>query len=1215
MAKKRAQSGRKQKATESAVSKAEESVASKANELAASLDRIEEEIPKGTRQQPEPLKSIVSDSSSSDDDSSSSSSEESSTNEPSKELAVKGDGTSRLYAPHRTLGIISNGHPFDYNEVGGSNGSTNTIEQFVTVPIGDRFQIVKCDSLRPALLSNCLPTSSNSSRSSPEMTFVVADPNLSITVAATSENKLVLYHRTNLVDTFELPDDCQGMVIRHVLRLGKRNVGEKKLSAQLLVGVLLGGEVAEEDEDSSDEDVTKPSQVLILAANRTSLQSLSDGTGIPLSDTDGEVLCHPSAYLNKILVGGRHIETDGPALTLVNIRSRQIIHEFACLPSDSDSVTSLIQSPAMDTVAVGTRNGNIHLVNTKHDVLLFSLRHVSKSSATITSLSFRTDVSSSSHPLLAAGCVDGTITVWNLQTRRLQTTFSPHAGGVSCLAFLPREPILLSIGTTSNSITMHIFDNGTSPPRLLRSRSGHAHPPTLLRYLRTNAVLCPDILDGTDPRTCQILSCEREMRVVSSARSVLDRTMGQGPGLEKKAKLLGVEREELLLPRVVGLDVCETRSRDWGDIVTIHSNHAHAYVWSSRSSSQSGPVLRQTDWSVNTFNLPPPPSTHATCLVITRCGNFCLVGTKGGVIYKYNVQSGIPRGCYPQPWLGEEKAKKGGQMGSVGRTMRALGVEEGAVESGDMNQLEKDNKGHAVKMEMDRKRRVKAKHDVKVVGLALDALNRTVISVDQSGKILLWNFLTHTPHKKSPIQLTENSAPAGVSHMTHMTDVNLCAMALHSGTILLFDTTALRVVRRLHHAPALTQNTQVTDMAFGKPDGRRFYVLMGHSILIYDIPTGMCVDWLSLTKRPTSLTLSSNGEFMVTSHVGCKGLSMWIDKSYFGRVVLDGGGTKGNLQQGYLMGGVQAEEESETNTPAPIENKPPTEQEIKESNHNSVSISPKAPGLITLSTLPQVQWRQLFHLELIKQRNKPKLPPTKPKSAPFFLQYRGGQSMDGAGAVEEKEKDKNDEEGEEVWDAAWVDDDDEDTNSKKRTLEDASDSAKRPKLTVNKTADLIHSVSHRSTLATLLLRHSTLTPSSTTTSTGNKYHPITLHLSTLGPSSIDVELSSLCRGSHDVSLETLHLLQLSMDWLHEGFFGKSNYELCNAYLHRFLKIHSLILSGIEEKSNSEEIEDGDLDKIGKKRLELQSSLTRLKCAQQEANQRLKQKMQHTLCLL
>ena len=75
------------------------------------------------------------------------------------------------------------------------------------------------------------------------MTFVVADPNLSITVAATSENKLVLYHRTNLVDTFELPDDCQGMGIRHVLRLGKRNVGEKKLSAQLLVGVLLGGEV------------------------------------------------------------------------------------------------------------------------------------------------------------------------------------------------------------------------------------------------------------------------------------------------------------------------------------------------------------------------------------------------------------------------------------------------------------------------------------------------------------------------------------------------------------------------------------------------------------------------------------------------------------------------------------------------------------------------------------------------------------------------------------------------------------------------------------------------------------------------------------------------------------------------------------------------------------------------------------------------------------
>jgi U3 small nucleolar RNA-associated protein 21 len=74
---------------------------------------------------------------------------------------------------------------------------------------------------------------------------------------------------------------------------------------------------------------------------------------------------------------------------------RKVIHEFQCLPTTGkeSTVTTMEQSPAVDTIAVGTDQGNVHLVNLRHDKKLFSLRHQSRDSkvVTIQSISFRTD--------------------------------------------------------------------------------------------------------------------------------------------------------------------------------------------------------------------------------------------------------------------------------------------------------------------------------------------------------------------------------------------------------------------------------------------------------------------------------------------------------------------------------------------------------------------------------------------------------------------------------------------------------------------------------------------------------------------------------------------------------------------------------------------------------------------------------------------------------
>jgi U3 small nucleolar RNA-associated protein 21 len=47
---------------------------------------------------------------------------------------------------------------------------------------------------------------------------------------------------------------------------------------------------------------------------------------------------------------------------------------------------------------------------------------------------------------------------------------------------MPNEPILISSSDADNSIKMWFFEKGVTQPRLLKERSGHAEPPSRLRF-------------------------------------------------------------------------------------------------------------------------------------------------------------------------------------------------------------------------------------------------------------------------------------------------------------------------------------------------------------------------------------------------------------------------------------------------------------------------------------------------------------------------------------------------------------------------------------------------------------------------------------------------------------------------------------------------------------------------------------------------------------
>lgn len=1096
-------------------------------------------------------------------------------------------GSSRLFSPYRSLGILTDGAPFFH--------LPHQTNDMLVLSIGDRYQIMSCEKLQPVLVSQKLDNKINR---------LVSDSSLSLTVVAHGGTRLTLFSRQASITSQKLCN--KNFEIVDLLHLGKMQVdgtGEKegKTENAMIVAAVLSRQQddtddndkisilnAESNSDYSDNDDEESvslddealGYVVIVIATRTSLL-IQNQVKIPIHPI---VALHPPTYVNKLVLGGQG------GLVLVNIRSGKTIHRFKSLPLD-ERITALEQSPAIDTVAVGCESGNVHLLNLRHDKRLFGFKHP----AAITSISFRNDSSALQQNIapMAAGRIDGTVSIWDLSPpsgeasmgrKLLCEMINLHPGGISCLRYLPKEPVLVSTGKSSNSILMHIFDSPDHSGRLLRSRRGHTSPPKCIRYLYPANNSLKNYHDGTDAAACQIMSAgskDRTLRVFSSARTVLDREFSQGQGLSKKSKKLGLDSvADLLLPPIVAIATSQARSRDWGDLVTIHQHHSFCYVWSSKRGAQSGPVLRQSHWNVSTMKTPPPKSTHATSVTMSSCGNYAVVGTRGGTIYKYNVQSGISRGKYPpEEQLGT--LTKGKAPGDINRTVKAL--EKKFKVSNRKSDQDKEEREAVIAFDKEKKRQAKIKkashQNAAVTGLAIDAVNKTLISVGEDAKLILWNFLTHAPHKRSPYIL-----PSAATMLTHIRDSDLAAVALKDFSVLLFDCSALQIVRRFgggHH----NHSGPISDIAFA-PDGRTLYTAsLDRTIRVWDVPTNHCVDWMAFHTAPTSLTVSPTGEFLATTHIDAIGVSMWSDKSFYRNVFIDGANAP--LEPFEMDDPIPITAFSEGTTPQIFDSNDVLEDK---DNDKKTPPQPKEKGMVTLSGLPPAHWKNLFHLELVKERNKPTEAPKKPPTAPFFLQYRSGESILGTPHVEEEKNDKDE------WVGAWTDDEADSTlevPDQKRAVTSSKELISRQPPSKKRKVTI-----HRSQLAALLLK--------------DDFKAATNHITTLGPSSIDISLSTLCNGMHDLE-QGLPLLTKAARWLLEASKSRERYEAINAYVHRFIFLHGNVIAGIEEKFKYSDQEDKGPTIFPDERKQLLEVVDELRKVQ--ASDGLKDKMQHSLCLL
>uniref|UniRef100_T1H515 Uncharacterized protein n=1 Tax=Megaselia scalaris TaxID=36166 RepID=T1H515_MEGSC len=125
-------------------------------------------------------------------------------------------------------------------------------------------------------------------------------------------------------------------------------------------------------------------------------------------------------------------------------------------------------------------------------------------------------------------------------------------------------------------------------------------------------------------------------------------------------------------------------------------------------------------------------NTETTCIELTHCGNFVIIGYSSGDLEKFNIQSGIHRTTYGPP-----------------------------------------------------------AHTAPVRGVAIDNLNQFVVSGDGDGIVKFWNFKENVAHPIHKIALS-----SGVSMFRSHRESAMVCIALEDFTISILDCDTKAIIRR-----------------------------------------------------------------------------------------------------------------------------------------------------------------------------------------------------------------------------------------------------------------------------------------------------------------------------------------------------------------------------------------------------------------------------------
>jgi len=688
------------------------------------------------------------------------------------------------------------------------------------------------------------------------------------------------------------------------------------------------------------------------------------------------VICTLPTFLNKVFAGKR----DG-SVEIWNVSTGKLIYTILPPVSTSGAVTALEPAPTLSLIAIARSDGSITIQNVRTEKTILSLNTRTSHASNVSSLSFRTDGAGAGDDgskqgiMATAGLGSGNVTLWDLNNGGrvkgvLRGAHNPASigptgedGGINKVEFLSGQDVMVTSGM-DNALKSWIFDaNSLTPtPRILHSRCGHAAAVTRLGFVPSNA-------DGSDTKGKWLMSASRDQSLWgwSLRRDGQSTELSQG-NVTKKAKKLGLlgknldleqstTMEDLKAPEIISMacsmnrdggmgaaagagsvwantstkkgqsDASDSITTGWESVVTGHrgDKYARTWFWGRKKAGR---------WAFETGD-----STEVTTVAITACGTFALVGSTGGSISMFNLQSGIQRQKFP----------------SVLTPAQARKLRMSLIDGSDRPSRYAPGEG---------------RHRKAVTGLMVDDLNRAVISCGLDGKIKFWAFATGC--LQDEIDWSPTSA---ITSCQYHRQNDLIALSCDDLSIRVVDTETKKLVRELWGCLG-----QINGFCFSN-DGRWIIAASMDSVIrVWNLPTGHLINALRLESPCTALAFSDTGEFLATAHADSVGINIWNNRTLFTHVpthmlsedeITPAIAPTSSGENGQSLVSAAFDEPQEA-TPEPSDINPPPLDQLSTS-------------LLSLSLVPKSRWQTLLHLESIRQRNKPKDPPNPPEKAPFFL--------------------------------------------------------------------------------------------------------------------------------------------------------------------------------------------------------------------------------------
>lgn len=712
-------------------------------------------------------------------------------------------------------------------------------------------------------------------------------------------------------------------------------------------------------------------------------------------------VCHMPTYLNKIFAG----KQDG-SVDIWNINTGKLIYTILPPNTSSGAVTALEPTPALSLLSIARADGSIHIHDVRSDKAILRLN--SKGShSTINSISFRTDGLGAGDDgdragiMATAGISDGDVTFWDLNDggrvrgvlrgahNAPSVAYRGDSVGINRVEFLPGQDVIVTSGL-DNALKSWIFDaNSLSPvPRILHLRCGHAAPVSRLSFV-------PSSSDGSDAGGKWLLSAGKDQSLWgwSLRKDGQSTELSQG-NVRKKAKKLGLlgkslendkstTFEDLKAPEITSIacslnrdggmgassgggpvwtnttlkkgqaDASESNATGWESVVTGHrgDSFARTWFWGRKKAGR---------WTFESGD-----GGEVTSVAVTSCGTFALVGSAGGSISMFNLQSGIHRQKFPSSLTPGQARKL-----------------ELSNTTGDGSYLTSSGGSRKFVLGEGRHRRA-------VTGLMVDSLNRTLISCGRDGKIKFWDFQTGLLHDE-----VDWSPMTSIIASQYHRSSDLVALSCDDLSIRVVDTETKKLVRELWGCLG-----QINDFCFSN-DGRWIIAASMDSVIrVWDLPTGHLINAVRVESPCTSLAFSDTGEFLATAHADSVGINIWNNRTLFTHVptrllnedeispavgpTRDGEGSRGMIDAAF------EDEEADKDEQGAYDTIPTTEQ---------LSLD-----MLTLSLVPKSRWQTLIHLNTIRQRNKPKEPPKAPEKAPFFLPSLEGPKQPQPSATEKED--------------------------------------------------------------------------------------------------------------------------------------------------------------------------------------------------------------------